>query len=42
MEDCVELRLENWRQRPWHRRLLEWFWGRIDIALHRIALRWRR
>jgi len=41
-EDCVELRFENWRQRPWHRRLLEWFWGRIDIALHQIMLRWRR
>ena len=41
MADSVEIDYERWRQRPWHRRLLEWFWGRIDIWLHRTALRWR-
>ncbi len=39
--DCIEIHYENWRRRPWHRRLLEWFWGRVDIWLSRAALRWR-
>ena len=41
MADSIEIDYERWQQRPWHRRLLEWFWGRIDIWLHRMALRWR-
>ncbi len=38
---CVEHTLENWRCRPWHRRLLEWFWGRIDVLLDRFSRRRR-
>jgi len=41
-QQCIELHYETWRQRPWHRRALEWFWGRIDTSLNRIAQRWRR
>ncbi len=39
-QQCIELHYETWRQRPWHRRALEWFWGRIDTGLNRIAQRW--
>lgn len=42
LEDCKELHYESWRLRPRYRRLLEWFWGRIDIWLHRLALRWHK
>ncbi len=41
-QQCIELNYETWRQRPWHRRALEWFWGRIETSLNRIAQRWRR
>lgn len=30
MRESHEIDAAVWRQRPWHRRLLEWFWGRID------------
>jgi len=26
--------LTTWLQRPWYRRALEWFWGRIDAWIH--------
>ena len=42
LEHCREIKLETWRQRPWHRRTLEWFWGRVDVWLHRLATYWRR
>jgi cardiolipin synthase len=42
LQQCVEIQREAWRRRPWHRRLLEWFWGRVDIWLQRQTMRWRR
>jgi cardiolipin synthase len=30
-----ELRYESWFRRPWHRRLLEWFWGGVDLWVER-------
>ncbi len=42
IEQCKEIKLENWRMRPWHRRLLEWFWGRVDIWLARVSARLRQ
>ena len=41
-QQSIELQHSTWLQRPWHRRLLEWFWGRIDVWLHQLALRWHR
>ncbi len=31
--ECKEINLTSWQARPWPRRLLEWFWGRIDAGL---------
>lgn len=31
----AEIPLQNWRRRPWRRRFLEWFWGRIESWVHR-------
>ncbi len=31
--ECQEISLTSWQARPWPRRLLEWFWGRIDAGL---------
>ncbi len=28
------IELQDWLQRPWYRRLLEWFWGKIDAWIH--------
>ncbi len=42
LQQCQEITLACWQQRPRYRRLLEWFWGRVDVALHRLTLRWRR
>ncbi len=39
--DSTEILYDNWRRRPWYRRLQELFWGRIDIWLNRITARWR-
>lgn len=39
--DALEIRYEEWRRRPWHRRLLEWFWGTVDIWLERGTHVWR-
>jgi len=33
-----EIHYESWFRRPWHRRLLEWFWGTID----RLSAQWLR
>ena len=41
MTDSTEIDYKRWQQRPWQWRLLEWFWGRIDLWLHRTALRWQ-
>lgn len=38
-QDSVECLLADWRQRPWHRRALEAFWGRVDIWLERLFRR---
>lgn len=42
LEHCVEFKKESWRRRPWHRRLLEWFWGRIDVWLARVSAKLHR
>ncbi len=42
LQQCEEITLACWQQRPWYRRALEWFWGRVDVTLHRITLRWRQ
>jgi cardiolipin synthase A/B len=34
--DSLELRYEDWVQRPWRRRLLEQFWGTVDVWLERL------
>jgi cardiolipin synthase A/B len=31
-----EFTYEEWMQRPWHRRLLEWFWGSVDLWIERL------
>lgn len=33
--DSREIHYEQWRRRSWHRRFLEWFWGRVDIWLEK-------
>ncbi len=33
--DSLEIRYETWFHRPWHRRLLEWFWGKVDQWMER-------
>ncbi len=33
--DSLEIHYETWFRRPWHRRLLEWFWGKVDRWLER-------
>lgn len=33
----VEIVYEQWRYRPWHRRLLEWFFGRVDLSLNKLG-----
>ena len=42
LQQCREIDLACWQQRPWYRRALEWFWGRVDVILHRLTLRWRQ
>lgn len=42
LEQCDEISFASWQVRPWHRRLLEWFWGRIDTWLARLSVRKRR
>lgn len=39
---CIEIDLESWCNRPWHRRCLEWYWGWIDALLYRFSMHWRR
>ncbi len=34
-----EYHIDEWRARPWYRRMLEWFWGGVDIALERLGKR---
>ncbi len=33
--ECEEYQLPHWKNRPWYRRLLERFWGGVDIWLER-------
>jgi phosphatidylserine/phosphatidylglycerophosphate/cardiolipin synthase-like enzyme len=36
--DLVEAReilADEWRRRPWHERLLQWLWGRVELLLDR-------
>ena len=40
-EQSREYSYDEWRRRPWHRRLLEWFWGRVDLLIDRIGSRHR-
>jgi len=37
-----ELQYQSWFHRPWHRRLLEWFWGGVDLWVERRSQRRRR
>jgi len=37
--EADEITYEQWRNRPWHRRLLEQFWGRVDLLLERLGER---
>jgi phosphatidylserine/phosphatidylglycerophosphate/cardiolipin synthase-like enzyme len=37
--ESEEKKLEQWRKRPWYRRLAEWFWGRVDKWLERHSRR---
>ncbi len=39
---CLEIDVETWRKRPWHRRFLEWYWGWVDALLYKFSMRWRR
>jgi phosphatidylserine/phosphatidylglycerophosphate/cardiolipin synthase-like enzyme len=39
---CLEITLEHWQRRAWHRRLLEQFWGWVDMRLNKLSQRWRR
>ena len=34
-----EIQYENWYRRPWYRRLLEWFWGTVDLWVERRSQR---
>jgi phosphatidylserine/phosphatidylglycerophosphate/cardiolipin synthase-like enzyme len=34
-----EIRLQQWRLRPWYRRFREWFWGMVDKWLERHSRR---
>lgn len=34
-----EIHCEAWLHRPWHRHLLEWFWGKVDQWLERRSQR---
>ncbi len=36
-EQSREYRYEQWHQRPWYRRVQEWFWGEIDLWLERMG-----
>lgn len=42
LTQCLEINLASWQARPWHRRVLEWFWGRIDTWLARLSTRGKR
>lgn len=37
LREAMECRHENWQYRPWYARLREWFWGRVDLFLHRLG-----
>lgn len=37
-----ECQLETWQMRPRYRRILEWFWGKVDGWIERVTIRWRR
>ena len=37
--DCHEILPAQWQARPWHSRLLEWFWGRVDLMIQRLIRR---
>ncbi len=38
-QDSHEIIYNEWRYRPWHRRLLEWFFGHVDLYLEGIGRR---
>ncbi len=39
LQQCKEISLASWQARPRTRRLLEWFWGRIDAGLSYLSAR---
>jgi phosphatidylserine/phosphatidylglycerophosphate/cardiolipin synthase-like enzyme len=36
LEETQEITYEEWCQRKWYRRILEWFWGAVDRQLARL------
>ncbi len=40
--DSHEISHDFWRERPWYRRLPEWFWGKVDRWLERFTRPGRR
>lgn len=39
LQQSEEISLPSWQARAWPRRLLEWFWGRIDAGLSYLSAR---
>lgn len=37
-----ECLLSSWEMRPYYRRVLEWFWGRVALLLEKVSIRIRR
>ena len=37
--ESLEITYQDWLCRPWHQRLREWFWGRVDLILLRLGQR---
>ena len=37
--DCIECHYETWRRRPWHARVREHLWGRVDMWLESLGRR---
>ncbi|MDH5229472.1 MAG: phosphatidylserine/phosphatidylglycerophosphate/cardiolipin synthase family protein [Gammaproteobacteria bacterium] len=37
--DSQRFQYSSWHQRPWLSKILEWFWGKVDILLDRVTRR---
>ena len=42
LKQCHEISYASWQARPWHRRLLEWFWGKIDVWVTQFSARGKK